>query len=37
MDRVYEAISSVSTNVESYVRQWLHYQFLWDMQSSEGF
>ena len=34
MDRVYEAISSVSTNVENYVRQWLHYQFLWDMQSS---
>lgn len=34
LDRVYEAISSVNSNVDSYVKQWLHYQFLWDMQAS---
>ena len=34
LDRVYEAISSVNGNVDSYVKQWLHYQFLWDMQSN---
>ena len=33
MDRVYRTIATVNTNVDQYVAQWLHYQFLWDMQS----
>ena len=34
MDRAYKAIASINKNVDDYVKQWLHYQFLWDMQSS---
>ena len=33
LDKVYETISDVNSNVDKYVKQWLHYQFLWDMQS----
>ena len=31
---IFNSVSSVHSNVESYVKQWLHYQFLWDMQAS---
>ena len=34
MDRVYKSIALVNGKVDEYVKQWLHYQFLWDMQSS---
>ena len=34
MDRVYKTVAAVNIKVDEYVAQWLHYQFLWDMQSS---
>ena len=35
VDRAYKAVASVNRNVDEYVKQWLHYQFLWDMQSAQ--